>query len=243
LVLPELAAWPFFPPRDPALWAHVAEPLDGPTTRAAAALAERHRIALVVPFVLTRHAARPANAVALVEAGAPPRLVATKVHIPPRGPDDAFGEADHFDPGEPVVRVFDFAGFGCAVLVCYDRRFPECWRAARAAGADLVISPVAGPADEADEFFLCELRTHARGNGVYALSAARTGTEEIAGRIVRHSGASAIVAPTGDILVHRTAGEAPGVVVADIDHDSLASARARFPYFETRRALRVEEHP
>ena len=39
-----------------------------------------------------------------------------------------------------------------AVLICYDRRFPECWRAARQGDADLVCVPVAGPADAPGDF-------------------------------------------------------------------------------------------
>lgn len=241
LVLPELAPWPFFPIDDPAHWRHVAEPLEGRTVAAAAELAARHGIALLVPFVLARAEGRPLNAVTLVAPDAAPRLVARKIHIPPRGGEDAFGEADHFDGGEPEVTVFEVGGFQCAVLVCYDRRFPETWRAARAAGAEIVISPVAGPSSEADDFFLCELRTHARENGVYAVSSARTGTETIAGRSIRHSGASAIVAPTGDVVAGLSARDAPGLVLARIDRGVLAEARQRFPYFETKRALRTQQ--
>jgi predicted amidohydrolase len=241
LVLPELAPWPFFPIDDPAHWRHVAEPLEGWTVSAAAGFAAQHGIALLVPFVLARAEGRPLNAVALAAPDAAPRLVATKIHIPPRSGEDAFGEADHFDAGEPEVSVFDVGGFMCAVLVCYDRRFPETWRAARAAGAQLVIAPVSGPSSEADDFFLCELRTHARENGVYAVAAARTGTETIAGRSIRHSGASAIVAPTGEVVAARTARDEPGLVLAQIDRGILAEARQRFPYFETRRALRTQQ--
>lgn len=242
VVLPELAALPFFPPDDPQLWRHVAEPLDGPTLVATAAHAKRYGVAVLLPFVLRQAGALPLNAVALVRGDEPPRVVATKIHIPPRSHEDAFGEVDHFAAGEPVVRVFDVAGFACSVLVCYDRRFPEAWRAARTAGAEVVIAPVAGPSSEAGDYFLCELRTHARENGVFAISAARVGSEKMAGRTMRHSGASAIVAPTGDIVAARRSNDRPGLVIGGIDRSTIIDARTRFPYFETKRALRVENH-
>lgn len=238
VLLPELFAWPFFPLDDPARWRHVAEPLDGPTLRWAAATASRHRLHLIVPFIFERGADRPWNAIASVAADGAAHLVAAKMHLPPRGPRDRFGEPDHFAAGPAEVPIFEAAGLNVAAFVCFDRRFPECWRAARTGGADLVVCPVAGPADEPDEFFAAEFRTHARETGVFALAAARAGEEAVAGRRFRHGGDSLAVDAAGDIVARRASRDAPGVVLADFDPAALAEARRAFPNFELRRSPR-----
>lgn len=235
LLLPELFAWPFFPLEDPRDWGHVAEGPDGPTLAWAEATARRHGLHLIVPFVFARPGARPWNAVASVAAGEAARVVAAKIHLPPAGPGDRFGEPDHFSAGPAEIGVFAAAGLKVAAFVCFDRRFPESWRAARGAGADLVVCPVAGPADEPEDFFVSELRTHARENGVFALAAARTGTESLAGRPVRHDGDSAVVDPAGRILARRTAADGPGLALAAVDPAALATARRAHPNFELRR--------
>lgn len=238
VLLPELFAWPFFPVDDPARWRHVAEPLDGPTLRWAAATASQHGVHLIVPFVCERGGDRPWNAVASVAPGGEARLVAAKIHLPPRGRQDRFGEADHFAARPAEIPIFAAAGLRVAALVCFDRRFPECWRAARAGGADLVVCPVAGPADEPDGFFAAEFRTHARENGVFALAAARTGEEEIARRRFRHAGDSLAVDAAGRIVARRAWHDAPGVVLANFDPAVLDEARRSFPNFDLRRSPR-----
>jgi N-carbamoylputrescine amidase len=239
LLLPEIFAWPFFPLEDPRDWSRAAEGQDGPTLAWAEAAARRHGLHLIVPFVFARPEARPWNAVASVAPGEAARVVAAKIHLPPAGPGDRFGEPDHFSAGPAEIGVFEAAGLKLAALVCFDRRFPECWRAARATGADLVVCPVAGPADEPEDYFVSEFRTHARENGVFALAAARTGEERLAGRTVRHDGDSVVVDPAGRILTRRTAADGPGIAVATIDPAALATARAAHPNFELRRDPRA----
>ena len=90
-------------------------------------------------------------------------------------------------------------------------------------------SPVPHPADP-DGIFLAELRTHARANAVYAVAAARFGTETITGSPVRHDGETAAVTPDGGI-----AATGPTITI-DIDPARLRAARDRNP---TARHLRI----
>lgn len=224
VVLPELFALPYYAESDPAGWQDVAEDMDGPTVSWSVELAARKDVALVFGLCLAgRPDEKPANAAVLVAPGQPPRVVAEKVHLPPRGPS-GFGEVDHFRSSDPTVRTFDYRGFCFAVLICFDRRFPESWRAAARAGAEIVLIPVAGPADT-DPLgqFEAELRTHARANAVYALSAARFGTETVTGSPVRHDGETMAVTPLGERLASgRTA-------VVDLSAEALSTARNRNP--------------
>jgi N-carbamoylputrescine amidase len=241
-VLPELFAWPYFAGDDPSVWRGAAERPDGPTAAWAAAEACRTGMAIIVSLPLSRPGSLPANAVLLARPGESVEVVAHKIHLPPSGAAP-FGEADHFAPGEPVVAVADAAGLKLAVLVCYDRRFPECWRAARAGGADLVCVPVAGPAVEPDGFFAAEMRTHARENGVYALSAVRCGEDRVNGQAVRHDGDTLAVRPDGSVAARRQQSDGPGLVLLAVETDALAEARARSATFDNRRPVRAARLP
>jgi N-carbamoylputrescine amidase len=224
-VLPELFALPYVGGEDPAGWAHLAEPLDGPTARWAAGLSSRLGISILFGMALAGvDGGKPFNAALLARPGGTVEPVAHKIHLPPAGPGEGFGESDHFAAGPPCVGTVEIGPVKLAVLICYDRRFPECWRAAAAVGADVVAVLVAGPApSDPDGIFLAELRTHARANAVYAVAAARYGTETITGSPVRHDGETAAVTPDGGI-----AATGPTITI-DIDPARLQAARDRNP--------------
>jgi N-carbamoylputrescine amidase len=233
VLLPELFALPYVCADDPARWDDLAEAIDGPTARWAAALAHGLGLHLLFGTVLAGEDALPLNAALLARPDGSVERLAAKIHLPPRDPADRFGEADHFAPGPAAVRTLLVGSVRLAALVCYDRRFPECWRAAAAAGADLVAVLVAGPASgDPEGMFLAELRTHARANAVYALAAARTGVETVLGRPVRHDGLSAGVDPEGRILgggLDDRLGRPAEPVIIDLDPDLLATCRAGNP--------------
>ena len=224
-ILPELFALPYVAAEDPVGWEHLAEPLDGPTASWAADLSSRLDISILFGTALAGvDGGKPFNAALLARPGGTVEPVAHKIHLPPAGPGEAFGEADHFAAGPPCVGTVEVGPVRLAVLICYDRRFPECWRAAASAGADLVAVLVAGPApSDPDGIFLAELRTHARANAVYAVAAARYGIETITGSSIRHDGETAAVTPDGGI-----AATGPTITI-DIDPARLQAARNSNP--------------
>lgn len=231
VLLPELFCAPFYAASAPARWSHLAEPVDGRTGRWATWLATTTGTSIVYGMAVSgTGAALPSNAVILAESGSPPRVVQRKIHLPPRG-EDAFGEEDHFLPGAPMLSAFDHRGCRICPLVCYDRRFPESWRAAARLSADVVLVLVGGPADDPPGLYEAEIRTHARANAVYALAAARYGQEEVAGVTHRHDGLTLGVLPCGTLLPAEC-----HVAMIDIDDAALTKARAQNP---THRQLRL----
>ncbi|MEJ1157634.1 carbon-nitrogen hydrolase family protein [Prosthecomicrobium sp. N25] len=239
VVLPELFAWPYAAAEDPAAWP-VAEPGDGPTSRWAARLAIQHEVGILWGAAIERTGGLPVNAARLARPDGRVETVAAKIHLPPASREDLYGEADHFSAGPPRVTAFTFGPVRVAPLVCYDRRFPECWGAAAAAGADVVAVLVAGPAPgDPPGFFRGELATHARSNAVYAIAAARFGTETVTGRPVAHDGETVAVRPDGHVVL---AAAPPGepLVLLDVDAGRLAAARDGNP---TARRLRVGGAP
>lgn len=234
LLLPELAPIPWRVGEAPPAVASAALALDGPVVAAVRCRAAESGVAVMLPLPLSHEGAVFNAAVLINESGG---IVpaedgagaawpfAAKLHLPPASA--GFGEPDHFAPG-PAPVVHRWRGLTLAALICFDRRFPECWRALRRLGADLVLVPVGGPGGDAPGLFLAELRTHAKANGVAVLAACRAGEETAAGSIIRHEGESCAIGPDGAILA--VAREAGGLVVADIDAAAISAARAARPF-------------
>jgi predicted amidohydrolase len=224
IVLPELFALPYVAGDKPEHWRHLAEPLDGPTANWAGALARRLGVDLVFGMALERNGTLPVNAALLARRNGRVSVAAEKMRLPPRSGKDRFGEEDHFSPGAPEIRAVKIGTIRVTVLICYDRRFPEHWLQAARVGADLVAVIVGGPAPgDPDGYFLAELQTHARANGIYALAASRTGVETILGFPVSHDGETVAVGPDGAVISRR---RDDGTAIVDIDPGRVADARA-----------------
>jgi len=246
VVLPELTTLPYFCAEDPVAYRGWAQPADGSLTRTFSALAQELDVSIVLGlFELDRdHGTRHNAAVVLASQGAlVPAFDRTgvahdtdrKLHLPVSGqPEPGCDEPAHFTAGT-ALGVHDLAHVRLGCLVCYDRRFAECWRELRALNAQVVAVPVAGSGGDPPDFFVAELRTHARENGLIAIAASKIGAEYVAGRATESIGASCIVDAEGNVLAHRPGEEGPGLVIADIDLAALAEARVRLRYFEHRR--------
>jgi predicted amidohydrolase len=239
IVLPELSMVPYFASAPGGQYRDWAQPADGPLAARCAALARERGVALFVPFYeIDRASGRYHNAVLGFDAdGKPLRAgpVARKLHLPVGDdPPPGYDEAAHFTPGD-ALHVVQVGMWGIGVLVCYDRRFPECWRALRAAGADLVIVPVAGSGGDDMDFFVGELRTHARENGLAVVCANKIGDEFLDDVRIDNYGESCVIAADGAVLVRRPGNEGPGIVSATLSHAQIAATREKLSYFDHRR--------
>ncbi len=246
VVLPELTTLPYFCALDPEPYRDWAEPSDGPLMRRFGALAEQLGVSVLLGFFeIDRAHGTYHNAAVLL--GPTGELVPAvdgrgaahdtdrKLHLPVGDePPPGFDEPAHFAPGT-ALGVRDAAGARIGCLICYDRRFPECWRELRAQAAQLVAVPVAGTGGDPPGFFLAELRTHARENGLVVVCANKVGIESVGGMSTESLGSSCIIGADGEILGHRPADAGPGLVLADIDLEAVAEVRARLRYFEHRR--------
>jgi predicted amidohydrolase len=245
VVLPELATTPYFCGEAAGAYQDWAEPVPGPLTGRIGALAAELGLTVVLPLFEHDPAAGTFHnsAVVLHKAQVSPAVdragqahpVARKLHLPV-GDDPApgFDEPAHFTAGE-WLGVHTAGRYRLGVLVCYDRRFPECWRELRALGADLAAVPVAGSGGDSADFFLAELRTHARENGLFAVAANKVGTEWVGGHAVDNFGESCVAGPDGELLAHRPREAGPGLVLAELDLGALAATRGALRYFEHRR--------
>ena len=126
----------------------------------------------------------------------------------------------------------DAGGVRLGLATCYDVRFPELFKHLARQGAQAIVVPASwanGPGKAAQWQALCVARAldstcfvvgagqaDPASVGVQVESAAPTGV-----------GHSLVVGPLGDVLAR--AGEAPELLVADLDISGLDAARDRLP--------------
>ncbi|MFD6533564.1 carbon-nitrogen hydrolase family protein [Streptomyces sp. NPDC060184] len=199
----------------------LAEPSDGPGARAVAALAARHRIAVLYGYP-ERAGELVHNATQLVGPDGTPLAHYQKTHL--------FGEFEHtfFTPGERAVVQAELGGLRVGLLVCYDVEFPENVRAHALAGTDLLLVPTA----QMHPFqFVAESVVPVRAfeNQMYIAYVNRTGPE---GEF-EFVGLSCLAGPDG--AVRARAGRGEELVTGDVDPGLLTASRAANPYLADRR--------
>lgn len=239
VALPELATLPYFCVGQPGSYRGWAEPADGALARSFADLAAEVGITVLLPFYENDPATGlyHNSVIGFGPDGAPLGRgpIARKLHLPRSDdPPPGYDEAAHFAPGDHLV-VVEAAGLRLGILVCYDRRFPEAWRHLRRLGADLVVVPVAGSGGDDMEFFIGQMRTHARENGLAVLCANKVGDECIGGALVDNHGHSAIIDADGTVLAIRPRPNGPGLVLADLDVNLIKTVRRRLRYYDDHR--------
>lgn len=108
--------------------------------------------------------------------------------------------------------------------ICYDVRFPHLYRALAQKGAFAFTIPSAFTVPTGSAHWHVLLRARAIENGAFVIAPAQGG-EHANGR--KTYGHSLIISPWGEVLAE--AGTDPGVILADIDPELSAQARAKVP--------------
>ena len=223
VVLPEYST--YFTATQGPHWVVRAEPIDGPTVTALAAIADRHDVVLVAGVLETASGAdRVRNTVVALRPGEGVVAAYRKLHL-----YDAFGqrESDWVEPGViEAPELFAWGGFTVGLQTCYDIRFPEVSRRIVDAGADLLLVPaewVRGPLKE--HHWRTLLTARALENTVYVVAADHTPPIGV--------GTSLVIDPMGVAIA--ALGEAEGVAVADLDPARVAAVREINPALRLRR--------
>ncbi|MEM7567896.1 MAG: carbon-nitrogen hydrolase family protein [Pseudomonadota bacterium] len=148
-----------------------------------------------------------------------------KIHLfdaDPR-PGESYRESKGYVSGDRVVT----APAGPATLglsICYDLRFAALYRALAQHGADVIAIPAAFSATTGAKHWHTLIRARAIETGCFVIAAAQAGRHQNGRETFGHS---LIVSPDGAVIAEREAGE--GVLLADLDLDEVAAARARLP--------------
>ena len=137
---------------------------------------------------------------------------------------ERYRESSAYEPGDRAV-VAPAAGTMLGLTVCYDMRFPPLFAALARAGAQVITVPAAFTRPTGEAHWEVLLRARAIETGSFVLAAAQGGFHEDGRGTWGHSIA---IGPWGEVLACIDDDE-PGVVVADLDLDAVAKARAAVP--------------
>ena len=136
----ELFYGPYFcQVQDPQFYEY-AESVPGPTTERFQALAAELGMVMVLPMYEQEQPGVLYNTAAVIDADGKYLGKYRKNHIPQV---NGFWEKFYFRPGNLGDPVFDTAVGRIGVYICYERHFPEGWRALGLAGARIVFNPSA----------------------------------------------------------------------------------------------------
>ncbi|MEE2921289.1 MAG: carbon-nitrogen hydrolase family protein [Pseudomonadota bacterium] len=136
----------------------------------------------------------------------------------------SYRESRSYRPGErAVLAETEFGTLG--MTICYDVRFPHLYRRLAQAGAAILTIPAAFTRVTGQAHWHVLVRARAIETGSFVIAPAQGGRHEDGRETFGHS---LIVSPWGEVLAEK-ADDAPGVILADLDLDAVAKARARIP--------------
>ena len=234
LCFQELFYGPYFGITQDSKYYRYAEAADGPIVQRFAALAKELGVVTVLPIYEEQQAGVYYNSAVVVDADGSVRGTYRKNHIPHV---DRFWEKFYFRPGNLGWPVFETAVGTIGVTICYDRHFPEGWRALGLAGAEIVFNPNASKPGLSNRLWELEQPTAAAANGYYVCVPNRVGREdnEYGDLAVDFYGTSFVVDPRGNYVGERGSGTAEELLVRDLDMDLVRTARDEWQFYRDRR--------
>lgn len=231
LCLQEVCTQPYFCPSQDKRWYGAAEAVpDGPTTQLMREYARKHAMVIVVPIYEEEMPGVYYNTAAVIDADGTYLGKYRKNHLPQVA---GFWEKFFFKPGNLGYPVFKTAYCRLGVYICYDRHFPEGWRALALNGAEYVVNPSATVAGLSQYLWSIEQPAAAVANGYYVGAINRVGTEA-PWNIGEFYGSSYFVNPRGQ-TVKQASPDQDELIVADLDMDMVREVRDLWQFFRDRR--------
>ncbi|WP_017538590.1 MULTISPECIES: nitrilase-related carbon-nitrogen hydrolase [Nocardiopsis] len=203
---------------------------DGPTVARFSALARELGLVMVLPVFEREGPGWFYNTAAVVDADGTYLGKYRKHHIPQV---KGFWEKYYFRPGNLGWPVFDTAAGRIGVYICYDRHFPEGWRALGLAGAQLVFNPSATSRGLSAHLWKLEQPAAAVANLYYVAAINRVGTEEYGDN--DFYGSSYFADPRGAFVGDVASDRKPELLVRDLDFDAVEEARTQWAFYRDRR--------
>ncbi|KQU00424.1 MULTISPECIES: nitrilase-related carbon-nitrogen hydrolase [Sanguibacter] len=230
----ELFYGPYFGIVQDTKYYEYAESVPGPITERFQALAKELDIVIVLPVYEEDQPGVLYNTAAVIDSDGSYLGKYRKHHIPhlPK-----FWEKFYFRPGNLGYPVFDTAVGTIGVNICYDRHFPEGWRALALGGAEIVFNPNATAPGISNRLWEIEQPAAAVANGMFVVATNRVGLEddEFGDEAVNFYGSSYVVGPDGALVGEMGSSTEPELLIRDIDLDKVREVRERWQFFRDRR--------
>ncbi|AUG55592.1 nitrilase-related carbon-nitrogen hydrolase [Thalassospira marina] len=231
LCFQEVFTQPYFCPSQDAKWYAAAEKIpDGPTTQLMCELAAKHKMVIVVPIYEEDITGVYYNTAAVIDADGTYLGKYRKTHIPQVA---GFWEKFFFKPGASNWPVFETQYCKLGVYICYDRHFPEGWRALALNGAEYIVNPSATVAGVSEYIWKLEQPASAVANGCYIGAINRVGREQ-PWDIGEFYGQSYFVNPRG-VIEKEASRDLDELIVHDMDMALVREARNNWQFFRDRR--------
>ena len=206
------------------------ETIPGPTVERFQALAADLGLVIVLPIYEVANEGEYYNTAAVIDADGSLLGRYRKHHIPNL---PQFWEKFYFRPGNLGYPVFDTAVGRIGVYFCYDRHFPEGWRALGLAGARIVFNPSATSRGLSAHLWQLEQPAAAVANEYYIGAINRVGIEPLGDN--DFYGTTYFVDPRGQLVGDAASDTADEVVVRDLDMDKVTQVRDLWQFYRDRR--------
>jgi beta-ureidopropionase len=229
--LQELFYGPYFcQVQDADYYSYTEQIPDGPTTKLLQEVAERHSIVIVAPMYEVEQPGVYYNTAAVIDADGTYLGKYRKNHIPQV---KGFWEKFYFRPGNTGYPIFDTAVGRIGVYICYDRHFPEGWRALGLAGAKIVFNPSATSRGLSEYLWRLEQTSAAVANEYFVGTINRVGVEPLGDN--EFYGQTYFADPRGQLIGDAASDTEEEIVVRDLDLGKLAEVRDQWAFYRDRR--------
>jgi predicted amidohydrolase len=198
----------------------LAEPVDGPSSQKAAAIARTAGVALLYGYP-ERDGDTVYNSALLIDRNGRPVVNCRKTHL------YGDGEKRLYAAGDSLVTA-ELDDLKIGILICYDVEFPEAVRTLSLAGAHLIVVPTA-LMEPLGLVARTVVPARAYESQVYVAYANLCGKE----KNITYCGLSGIVGPDGHEIAR--AGKNEELLAADIDPATVAAVRKSNPILAERR--------
>jgi beta-ureidopropionase len=227
----ELFYGPYFCQVQDASYYDYAEAVpEGPTTQRFMALAAELNMVMILPVYEMEQEGVLYNTAAVIDADGTYLGKYRKTHIPQVS---GFWEKFYFRPGNLGYPIFDTAVGRIGVYICYDRHFPEGWRALGLAGAKIVFNPSATSRGLSAYLWQLEQPASAVANEYFVGAINRVGVEDLGTN--DFYGQSYFVSPRGQFVGDVASTTDAELVIRDLDMDELKEVREQWAFYRDRR--------
>jgi N-carbamoylputrescine amidase len=231
LCFQELFYGPYFcQVQDPEYFSYTESVPGGPTTEAMCDLARETGMVLVVPIYEVEQEGVFYNTAIVIDDDGTYLGKYRKHHIPQV---KGFWEKFYFRPGNLGYPIFHTAVGPIGVYICYDRHFPEGWRALGLAGARIVFNPSATSRGLSSYLWNLEQPSAAVANEYFVGAINRVGIEELGDN--DFYGSSYFVDPRGQKVGEAGSDSKDDVIVRDLDMSVLRDVRHTWAFYRDRR--------
>ena len=192
--------------------------------------AKQHGMVIVVPIHQEKMTGVYFNTAAAIAADGSYLGKSRKNHIPHVV---GFREKFFFKHGNSDWPVFATAYCKRGVYICYDRRFPEDWRALALGGAEYIVNPSPAVAGLSQDLWELEQPAAAAANDVLIGAIDQAGSEA-PWNIGESYGSSYVVNPRGEIVA-QASDDSDELLIHEIDLDMVRKIRNNWQFFRDRR--------